>query len=168
MPTPDELMKRFEDMTAAEDEKLDEKLPPGAREREAVAQEKAMAVYEAARAMLTDGMIEAAGYRILIKPIEAIVELEAAEASVAPTLHEAGFQVKTAAQKDREERGENHGIVINLGPMAFKNLGGAENWCKEGDTIVFNRYAGTRVEHPPGSGVFYQIMNDEDVFGVIK
>ncbi len=167
MPANEDMKKRYDAMTKAE-----EAAPDGAptlaaeREREAIA--KAQRVYAAARELIADGMIVAAGYRVLIKPIEAIKTLEEAEKEVAPTLHDAGFEVKTENQRQREERGEQHGIVLSIGPIAFEKLGGRASWCDEGDTVVFSRYAGTRVEHPPGSGVFYQIMNDEDVFGVIK
>lgn len=162
-----DLMARFDKMNEAADAKQDEGLPPLAREREVEAIAKAEAVFAAARELMATGMLTAVGYRILVKPIEAIKTLEAAEAEAAPHLHEQGFEVKTAEQQERESRGENHGIVMSLGPIAFERLGGRAAWVDEGDTAVFSRYAGTRVEHPPGSGVFYQLINDEDVFGKI-
>jgi len=140
---------------------------PLAEEREAMAIEAAQAVFDAARKLLATGMLQAVGYRVLVKPLEVGMGLEAAEAEVAPTLAAADFQVKSEGERQREERGENHGIVIHLGPIAYDRLGGAESWAKVGDTVVFSRYAGTRVEHPPGSKAFYQLMNDEDIFGKI-
>jgi len=162
-----DLMKQYENMTAAEDEQLDATLPPGAREREEAAIEKAQAVLDATRALIATGMIQAVGYRVVIKPVDVSLELEQAEAEVAPTLAEAGFEVKSEAQRQREEHGENHGVVIHIGPTAFDRLGGQAHWFSEGDTVIFSRYAGTAVEHPPGSGNKYQIMNDEDIFGKI-
>ena len=138
-----------------------------AEEREHQAREKAQAVVYAARELAATGMLVPTGYRVLVKPLEGIKTLEAAEAEVAPTLHEAGFEVKSDAEKRREERGENHGVLIALGAMAYERLGGVENWASQGDVVVFSRYAGTRVEHPRGSGNFYQLMNDEDIFGKV-
>ena len=140
---------------------------PLAEEREQQAIEKANAVFDAARDLLATGMLQAVGYRVLIKPIEAIKTLEAVEVEKYPTLAAAGVETKSEGQKKREDRGSNHGVVIHMGPKAFDRLGGPEAWCDVGDTVVFTHYAGTRVEHPPGSEVFYQIMNDEDVFGKV-
>jgi co-chaperonin GroES (HSP10) len=116
---------------------------------------------------MATGMLQAVGYRVVIKPIEAILTLEEAEAGVAPHLAEKGFQVKSEKERQREEHGENHGVIIHLGPTAFERLGGIPMWADVGETVVFSRYAGTAVEHPPGSGNKYQIMNDEDIFGKI-
>ncbi len=140
---------------------------PLAEERQRQAIELAMAVRQTARALLAKGMLEAVGYRVLVKPLEAVITMDPAMAAQHPTLAESEFQVKSVNEREREERGENHGVVIHIGPVAFERLGGRDAWCDEGDTVVFSRYAGTRVEHPPGSGVFYQLMNDEDIFGKV-
>ncbi|MGI9251416.1 MAG: co-chaperone GroES family protein [Pseudohongiellaceae bacterium] len=164
-PNTDELKARFDAMT--ERENNDNGITLGAqREKEAI--EKAQKVYAAARDLVANGMIKAAGYRVLVKPLEGTMGLEQAEADLFPELAGRGAVIKTHNELEREERGEHFGIVLNIGPIAFDRLGGRGSWCDEGDTVVFSRYAGTRVEHPPGSGNFYQLMNDEDIFGVIK
>lgn len=167
MPSPEEMQNRYANLIDAEDKAMDEQLPPMAREREEEALKMANTVREAARELLAKGQLVAVGYRVMVKPLDAIKGLELAEAEVAPLLHEAGFEVKSDAEKKREERGENHGIVMSLGPVAFDRMGGREAWCDEGDVVVFSRYAGTRVEHPRGSGKFFQLMNDEDIFGKV-
>lgn len=167
-PDPDEMMKRYEKRMAEEEAELDKQLPPGAREREEAAMELVNRVLDGSRELIASGMIEAVGYRVVVLPIEAQRGLEAAEAAQFETLAEGGFEVKSENQRKREERGENHGIVISIGPVAFEGRGGEAAWCSKGDTVVFARYAGTRVEHPPGSGAFYQVMNDEDIFARIK
>ncbi len=136
-------------------------------DREQRAIELAQRVFEAARNLLAKGKLQAAGYRVLVKPLEAIITMDPAMAEQHPTLAAQEFEVKSVNEKEREERGENHGVVIHIGAVAFERLGGRDAWCKEGDTVVFSRYAGTRVEHPPGSGTFYQLMNDEDIFGKV-
>jgi co-chaperonin GroES (HSP10) len=133
------------------------------REKESQALLKTMG--EQAKQLMAKGMLQAAGYRILIKPITVKRTLEAAEIDLAPTLAAKGFESKTENQREKEERGENHGIVLHLGPTAFDRLG--TPWCDEGDVVIYSRYAGTRVEHPPGSKNFFQIVNDEDIFGRI-
>ena len=121
---------------------------------------------EAAHALIANGTPEAVGYRLLIKPLDASKHLEAKEAERAPTLAAAGFEVKTANQEERETRGSNQGIVVSIGDTAYDRLG--KQWVEVGDVVIFHRYAGTRVELPPGSGEFYQFMNDEDIFGRMK
>lgn len=143
-------------------------VPTLAARREQEAMVKAHAVFAAARELMLDGMLLAVGYRVLVKPLDVIQTLEVAQAEEFPTLAERDFEAKSHAQKKREERGENHGVLINMGKMAFDRLGGRDNWCGVGDVVVFSRYAGTQVEYPPGSGILYQIMNDEDVFGRVE
>ncbi len=135
------------------------------REREQKANETLIALGENAKELMAAGMLQATGYRVLVKPIQIKRTLEAGAAEVAPTLAKKGFIEKSEQEAKRQERGENHGIVLHLGPIAFKRLG--EAWCKEGDLVLYTRYAGTRVEHPPGSGNHFQIINDDDIFGKI-
>ena len=52
--------------------------------------------------------------------------------------------------------------------MAFNRLGGRENWCDDGDLVIFARYEGKEIEHPPGSGAIYRFMNDEDIYGKVE
>lgn len=170
MPSPEEMQKRYENMIDKEDQALDETLPPGARERENAARAAAQKVVAAAHELMKLGRLEAVGYRILVKPLEGVLGLEDAEAEVAPTLFEAGFQSKTDAQLKREDRGEHFGIIISMGGAAFLAKGGPEAWGNlgVGSVVIFSRYAGERVEHPKGSGNFYQLMNDEDIYGKVQ
>ena len=122
---------------------------------------------EHAKALMAAGMLQAVGYRVLLKPITIVKGLEGHAAEVAPTLAAKGFEQRTDKQAEKEERGDNHGIVVHLGPVAYDRLGGRDAWVDVGDLAVHTRYAGTRVEHPPGSNNWFQIMNDEDIFGKI-
>jgi len=139
------------------------------REREKELHAKLRTMGNLAKSLLSAGMLQACGYRVLLKPIKIVKGLEGAMAEQAPTLAEKGFEARTEKQREKEERGDNHGIVVHIGPLAFDRLGGKEMWlwCDVGDVVVHTRYAGTRVEHPPGSKNFFQIMNDEDIFGKI-
>jgi len=105
-----------------------------------------------------------AGYRIAVFPLPVDLRLKASEAGKYSTLAAAGFLDKTDGQAEREEKGQHFGILCHVGAGAFKgDYGLGENTPKEGDVIVFNKYAGLRQEFPPGSGDFYQYCNDEDI-----
>ena len=106
----------------------------------------------------------ATGYRIAIFPLPVDTRLKASEANKFKTLAAAGFQDKTETQKDREEKGQHFGILCHVGSGAFKgDYGLGVNLPKEGDVVVFNKYAGLNQEFPPGSGDFYHYCNDEDI-----
>lgn len=137
------------------------------RQREKEMNEHLRKMGEHAKALMSAGMLQACGYRVVLKPITVVKTLEGHAAEVAPTLAGKGFEARTEKQATKEERGDNHGIVVHIGPTAFDRLGGREAWCDEGDCVVHTRYAGTRVEHPPGSNNWFQIVNDEDIFGRI-
>ena len=117
------------------------------------------------------GTIKARGYRVLIDPIDVTVGLEAAQADKFQTLASAGFVTKSNDQKEREDRGSNYGVVLDIGPDAYKNMRrdiDAAPWCKIGDVVMFRRYEGARIEFPPGSSEYVIFINDEDVFGSIE
>jgi co-chaperonin GroES (HSP10) len=102
----------------------------------------------------------------MIKPIDAVIGMEASEAKKFETLAKSGFEVKTDEQKAKESKGTHHGILVHMGSKAYKELGG--DWVKEGDVVIFDRYAGVEIELPPGSGEKYRFTNDESILGVMK
>ncbi len=122
-----------------------------------------------ARDLITSGTPEAVGYRLMIKPIEAITGMEISEQEKYSELAKAGFETKTKEQKDRESNGSFHGILISKGEFAFKGgaLGG-EDWVNVGDVLIYDRYAGVEVELPPGSGEVYRFTNDESILGRVR
>ena len=146
----------------------EQELPALAEEREREAIDKAHAVFKAARELVSTGMLMPIGYRVMVKVVEVIKTLEVAQAEEFPTLAERKFESKSENEKNRQERGEQHGVMIAMGKVAFNRLGGRENWCDVGDVITFSRNMGQSVEHPPGSNNYYQIFNDEDCFGRIE
>lgn len=92
-----------------------------------------------------------AGHRVLVKQDE-ISEVDKQYASA----RKAGLIVQTEA---REQAGVDSGVVIAIGPNAFKDFGG-EAWCSVGDRIAFAKYSGKVVED--GDDKFI-VLNDEDV-----
>ncbi len=59
------------------------------------------------------------------------------------------------------------GYVLKVGPLAYGDEGkfptGA--WCKQGDWIIFGRYAGARI---PIDGGEIRLINDDEVLGVVN
>lgn len=59
------------------------------------------------------------------------------------------------------------GYVLKVGPIAYADEGkfptGA--WCKQGDWIIFGRYAGARI---PIDGGEIRLINDDEVLGVVN
>lgn len=67
----------------------------------------------------------------------------------------------------REQAATVCGYVLSVGPLAYADEGkfptGA--WCKQGDWIVFGRYAGARL---PIDGGEIRIINDDEVLATIQ
>ena len=120
-----------------------------------------------ARDLIANGTPEAVGYRILIKPLDATKGMEKSQMAKFETLGRIGFETKTDEQAERESKGTHHGILAHAGPGSFK--GDLEkfgcDWPKEGDVVILDRYTGTEVELPPGSGDKYRFANDEAILG---
>lgn len=134
-----------------------------------------------ARDLIANGTPEAVGYKILIKPIDAVTSMSKSESEKFETLAKAGFQDKTDSQSDRLSKGTQHGILCHIAPGAFSFLGInansdepltrveseriAELFPKEGEVVIFDRYCGVEMELPPGSGDKYRFANDEALLG---
>jgi len=123
-----------------------------------------------ARDLIANGDPEAVGYRILIKPLDASIAMAKSQMESFPTLAAADFQDKTEDQADRESKGTHHGILAHIGPGAFKGdlLKFECEWPKVGDVVILDRYTGTELELPPGSGDKYRFANDEAILGIMK
>ena len=68
---------------------------------------------------------------------------------------------------DKARIATNCGYVVKMGPMAYgdKEKFPTGPWCKEGDWVIFARYAGSRL---PIEGGEVRILNDDEVLGTIK
>ncbi len=124
---------------------------------------------EEARDLIAFGNPVAVGYRLMIKPLDAVTGLESSEKEQFSALAKAGFEAKTKEQKDKESYGSQHGILVSKGEFAFKAAAlGGEDWTVEGDVLIFDRYAGVEIELPPGSGEKYRFTNDESILGKME
>jgi len=61
----------------------------------------------------------------------------------------------------------NCGYVLKVGPLAYKDEEKFPTgpWCKEGEWVIFARYAGSRL---PIEGGEVRILNDDEVLGTIN
>ena len=69
---------------------------------------------------------------------------------------------------DREALATVCGYVVKVGPLAYKDkekFGDSEPWCKEGDWVIFGRYAGSRFKIEGGE---VRLLNDDAILAKIK
>ena len=61
----------------------------------------------------------------------------------------------------------NCGYVLKVGPLAYydKEKFPTGPWCKQGDWVIFARYAGSRL---PIEGGEVRLLNDDEVLGTIN
>ena len=59
------------------------------------------------------------------------------------------------------------GYVLKVGDLAYADANKffTGPWCKEGDWIIFGRYAGARI---PIDGGEIRFINDDEVLGVVN
>lgn len=102
--------------------------------------------------------IRPCGHRLVVKQ----VELEEHD-EVFKNAKQAGL---VFLEKDlkAEQSAIDKGVVVSIGATAFKDFGG-DPWCKVGDTVVYARHAGKRIED---SGEEFLCLNDEDIVAVLE
>ena len=68
---------------------------------------------------------------------------------------------------DKARIATNCGYVVKIGPMAYgdKEKFPTGPWCKQGDWVIFARYAGSRL---PIEGGEVRLLNDDEVLGTIN
>ena len=66
----------------------------------------------------------------------------------------------------REQQAVEYGTVIQIGPTAFKDLGGSPDLVKVGDRVSLTKYSGKRIVDSDGSE--YLLFNDSDILAVIE
>lgn len=122
---------------------------------------------QAAQSKISDSLPVPVGYRIAVWPLQSTSQLKAGEAHKYETLAKAGFISQSEKQTERESRGSHMGIICHIGSACYNEKIG--DWgLKEGDVVVYHKYAGLRSDFPPGSGDYYHFCNDEDILGVYR
>lgn len=68
---------------------------------------------------------------------------------------------------ERQQLTTTCAYVLSVGPLAYKDTSKFPDgpWCKEGDWIIFGRYAGARMGIDGGE---IRILNDDEILATIK
>ena len=103
---------------------------------------------------VTDQLPEPSGWRLLVLPFT-------------PKEKSKGGIIIAQESLDNARIATNCGYVVKMGPMAYgdKEKFPTGPWCKQGDWVIFARYAGSRL---PIEGGEVRILNDDEVLGTIK
>ena len=64
----------------------------------------------------------------------------------------------TTSSYESEKKFQNTGVVIEIGPLAFKYSDGFHPWCKIGDRLSFGKYEGDFLLGPDGEA--YRMLSD--------
>lgn len=72
----------------------------------------------------------------------------------------------TGEEREREQAAIDTGVVVSVGPTAFRDFGVADSPIKVGDHVVYAKYGGKAIVDPI-SDVKYVALNDEDVIAVL-
>ena len=101
-----------------------------------------------------DQLPKPVGYRILVLPFT-------------PKEKTKGGIIIAQESLDKARIATNCGYVVKMGPMAYgdKEKFPTGAWCKQGDWVIFARYAGSRL---PIEGGEVRLLNDDEVLGTIK
>jgi co-chaperonin GroES (HSP10) len=101
-----------------------------------------------------DSLPEPTGYRLLIRPFAGAQKTKGGILLADTTIET--IQATTVV-----------GLVIKMGNLCYRDkekfpLGA---WCKEGQFVMYGRYAGSRFKNKWGE---HRILNDDEIIGVIK
>lgn len=102
---------------------------------------------------LIERMPSPAGWRMLVMPYKGKGVTE-------------GGIVLTEQTLERNQITSVCAYVLKMGPLAYQDAKKFPNgpWCKEGDWVIFPRYAGSRFRIDGGE---VRIINDDEVIGTI-
>ena len=94
------------------------------------------------------------GWRIMVLPFQ-------------PKIKTKGGILLAEAALERQQIGTVCGLVLKVGPDAYsdKTRYPAGAWCKEGDWVIFARYAGSRLKIEGGE---IRILNEDEILATIQ
>ena len=77
-----------------------------------------------------------------------------------------GGIILTEKTRERETAGAVEGTVVALGPTAYEDFTG-EPWVSVGDQVMFRRYEGVVIMEDDEE-IVYRVVNDDDIYAIIK
>lgn len=108
--------------------------------------------------------IEPAGHRVIVKP-DPLNEVQEKEMQRFESLKASGFEVAETGDKKRMQGAVHTGVLMAIGPNAWKAFDDGIPWAKIGDRVHFAKYGGYVFEE---EGVQYRLLNDEDITAIIQ
>lgn len=94
--------------------------------------------------------IEPCGHRVVVKP-DPIEEKT-----------QSGIIVSVGEKKEREQAAQTTGVIVAVGPTAWKAFDDGEPWAAVGDRVTYAKYGGWPFDH---DGENFRLLNDEDITG---
>lgn len=98
--------------------------------------------------------LQPVGYRLLIKQTSKSI------------LSSGGIIIATEKEDARQQKGQNYGEVMALGPECYNK--NKIPWCKVGDIVRYRAYSGEIFKDKNDEDVWWHVMNDEDILGVVE
>ena len=141
--------------TALEQKWAEEAQAEAAREAaQKAAEEAAKAEHVEQAESLKDHLPKPTGWRIVVLPYRGVQRTKGGIELAKETL-------------DRQQLTTTCAYVLAVGPLAYKGTDKFPDgpWCKEGDWIIFGRYAGARMMIDGGE---IRILNDDEILATIK
>ena len=109
---------------------------------------------------LVERMPEPSGWRLLVLPYKG------------KGVTDGGIQLLESTVS-KENLATSVCYVMKVGPLAYQDYDkfGGEPWCKEGDWVIFARYAGSRFrlngDKKAAFGSEVRMLNDDEILGTI-
>ena len=101
-----------------------------------------------------DQLPEPSGWRLLVLPFT-------------PKEKTKGGLIMAETTLERQQVASQTGLVLRMGPDCYRDKDRYPEgpWCKEGDWVMFARYAGSRIKIEGGE---IRLLNDDEVLATIK
>jgi len=104
--------------------------------------------------------IKPTGHHVLVKP-QKVEEVD----EVIKAAKQFGI-VLTEDTTKKKQIGVSTGVVVAIGPTAYKEYADGIPWVKEGDLVAYVRHGGMYIDDPEDDEV-YLLLNDGDIAAVL-
>ena len=141
-----------ETLSTSEDPKIKMALEEKYKEQDK--EEKLKRVDETNVDKVIDNLPEPSGWRLLVLPFT-------------PKEKTKGGLILADETVERSQVASTCGLVLRMGPDCYRDKDRYPEgpWCKEGDWVMFARYAGSRIKIEGGE---IRLLNDDEVLATIK
>lgn len=102
-----------------------------------------------------------AGHHVLVRP-QKLEEVDKAYASA----QRAGIQLLDS-EKRKEQIAVSKGMVLAIGPTAYKDFQDGVPWCHVGDLVAYARHGGMYIKDNKTEEDLL-LLNDSDIVAILK